>query len=196
MGFRRRQVAWRRQLPPHLQHDSRESCREYRRRPRLQPFHRLLETDAALILASRSGVLALRRQDGAVLLDAAAASATTFLFDDGTFSLEGGSPCTGRSPTVFAFCDPHNLLFFNGLEGVLIDTRTWRLEARGKVSDVKSVDGRPSLREARVRARYAHVDVARGDLHALMTGGSDCPPRAAPAQGGVPVWFSWGTPKA
>jgi hypothetical protein len=142
-------VIWRRELPAHLQRDSRESCRYYRRHPRQQTFNRTLETETALAIASPSGVLVLRRSDGAVLLDANVPNRAGFLFDNGDFYLENGPTCAGPAPSIFALCDEH-LLFFNGTAAVWIDTRSWRVQARGNVGPLEHADQSGVHTEARV----------------------------------------------
>jgi outer membrane protein assembly factor BamB len=135
-------VMWSRALPSRLRNRRRAPCDAaellgHRRSPRYtSPGYDSLgsaETEDAWILADGTGMLVLRKRDGAVSLDVASPPNPPQLwFDEGTFRLSGASPCTGPAPHahVLARCGDR-FLFFNGSEAVLTALAPWHVEARG-----------------------------------------------------------------
>lgn len=136
-------VVWQRPLPARVQALSFGRCNElevalYRRSPRsaagdLFMVLGMLETASTVVEADVSGVLALRKADGAVVLDADAPSAPDALFFDiGEFVVTGLADCKGvaRRGTVFARCG-ERFVYFNGTTAMLVAADTLRVEARG-----------------------------------------------------------------
>jgi hypothetical protein len=139
-------TVWQRELPARVRALSFGSCEElelayYRRTPRAGGPPSLavlgiIDAGASIIEADLSGVVALRKADGALLLDADAPSATprdALFFDEGTFELRGAPGCTGRSRRahVFARCG-ERLVYFNGSTLLVIALDKPRIEARGQ----------------------------------------------------------------
>jgi hypothetical protein len=108
-------------------------------------------TDDAVAIADRTGVLALARADGAVLLDApmtaASDQADTLWFDDGTFT--SGS-CTGkaRGARFFADCGDE-WLYFNGTTLAALDIAKRRVTDTARYDRAKHQE---SAKGANVRA--------------------------------------------
>lgn len=139
-------VAWQRELPARVRALGFGPCEEqelasYRRNPRATgaPDYAVLgvaDAGGSIVEADLTGVLALRKTDGAVLLDAGAPSADprdSLFFDDGTFELQGVPGCTGpsRRAHVFARCG-ERLVYFNGTTVLVIALDKPRVEARGR----------------------------------------------------------------
>jgi outer membrane protein assembly factor BamB len=153
---REERVLWRHEIPDRLRSQRWGTCdlaelASYRRSPRHgPPWYDVLgisETSDAWVVADAGGLLVLRKQDGAVLLDAALpARDPTLFFDDGTFTLSGDPPCTGkaRRARIFARCGDR-FLFFNGSQAALLAPSPWRIETRGAFA---RATGRPGGRAA------------------------------------------------
>lgn len=140
------EVVWNRALPARTRATSWGLCDDhevayYLRRPRYAGIspHLLTGASAAgdmVAVADMTGVLALARKDGAVLLDRAARRDDQALFfDSGTFALDSDPPCSGQAPhgQVFAQCGS-SLVYFNGSTALLIDMGAWRVEAESALT--------------------------------------------------------------
>src|SRR5262249_34859536 len=121
-------VVWKRPLPVRMRGISLGPCNEqelskYRRSPRTasgELFDMFIaDIGGALVEGDVTGVLALRKIDGAVVLDVAAPITATSIdvlgFDDGTFEVAGLAGCKGsaRHGRVFARCGDR-VVYFNG----------------------------------------------------------------------------------
>lgn len=139
-------VVWRRRLPERTRATPWGACDDYEvvyylRRPRsaglsLYSLMGAATAGDADVVADATGVLALARKDGAVLLDRAAPrDDRAIFFDEGTFALDGGPPCAGpsRHGYVFAQCGS-SLVYFNGSTALLIDACAWRVEAEAALT--------------------------------------------------------------
>jgi hypothetical protein len=145
-------VVWQRTLPARVQSLSLGPCAElevaqYRRNPRspdsFPDVIGMLETGDAIVEADVTGVLALRKADGAVALDAEAPSSPSGLrFDEGEFAVAGLADCKGpaNGAAVFARCG-ERLVYFNGTTALVIGAGTLRVEARGRYSPAAAVLG-------------------------------------------------------
>lgn len=139
-------LLWERDLPGRIRAQAWGACKdaeisEYRREPRhraqlLYALIGVLVSENAVFIAEGSGILALRRQDGAPLLDhAAPLDDRPLFFDTGSFDLTDGPSCTGaaRRGRVFARCG-ESLVYFNGTTALLIAAATFRVEAESTVT--------------------------------------------------------------
>jgi outer membrane protein assembly factor BamB len=139
------QVAWQRAVPGRLSGPGLGGCDErqmndYRRRPRVYPGlphwgFGVVDMGSAIVDVDATGLLALRKADGAVLLDAEAPSGDIPLYPGGGgFELRGLPGCRGELRGLFARCGDR-LLYFNGTGVLLVALGAMRVEARALVTD-------------------------------------------------------------
>lgn len=139
-------VTWERAVPARFGAVSFGDCGElemssYRRRPRANaPLLYLVygssETDDAIVVGDETGVLALKKSDGALALDfEAPRNRGGLMFDSGTFTLDGEPRCEGPAhhARVFARCGDR-IVYFNGTTAALVAPSPWRVEARATFS--------------------------------------------------------------
>jgi outer membrane protein assembly factor BamB len=141
-------VAWQRHLPKRvmsLRDCDEETLSDYRRHPRAHaglPLFAFGVVDAgsALIEVDATGLLAFRKNDGAVLFDVEApAAGAADLFPIDTFELRGLAGCSGLAAgdsvapglSVFARCGDR-LIYFNGTTAWLVALKPPRVEASGR----------------------------------------------------------------
>jgi outer membrane protein assembly factor BamB len=167
-------VVWERALPPRMRALGFGPCEEleasyYQRRPRvnaraLYAALGVVETAGALVEADVTGILALDKRDGHVLLDLDAPADHALFFDDGEFELQGLADCKGpaRSAHVVAQCSG-KLVYFNGRTALVIAIDTLNVEARGKFDGtVKAVHGG--------RAEQSEATVGLGPYKLVLRG--------------------------
>lgn len=165
---------WRRPLPRRMQESPVDpvDASNHRRDPRrwhdfaTGVFYR----DDAVFIADRTGVLGLRRRDGAVVLDYAASTSRKdfFYFDQGRVTIRGPRQVCrldARSGRFFAPCDG-KMVYFNGGVLALFATQPFGLE-EDLAFDAKA-HGLPTRKpgDCRARMRLGPVDVViEGVVH-------------------------------